>query len=81
MKHKWHRICIQLGIPNRKLLEFKKYGNPLSVGMDYWLNGNAEVPITWESVAAALESPSIKEPELATMLREKWIDEKPAEGK
>ena len=51
------------------------------MGLDYWLNGNTEVPITWESVVAALESPSIKEPELATMLREKWTDEKPAEGK
>ena len=80
MKHKWHRICIQVFLTESSL-SLRKCGNPLSVGLDYWLNGNIEVPIKWESVVAAMDSPSIKEPELATMLREKWIDEKPAEGK
>ena len=74
MKHKWHKICIQLGISNSKFHEFKENGDPFIEGLDYWLKGNTDAPITWGSVVAAVESPSVEEPGLAKTLREKWID-------
>ena len=75
VNHKWHRICIQLGIPNNKLREFEKNGDPLVASLDYWLNGNTDVPITWESVVAALESPSVGELGQAKVLKKKyWME-------
>ena len=75
VKHKWREICIQLGSDNSKLHEFSKmnHDNPLIEGVDYWLKDNTNVPITWRSVVAALESPCVGEPGLAKTLREKWI--------
>ena len=71
VKHKWHKICIQLGIPKYKLRQFD---DSITDGLDYWLNGNTNVPITWESVVAALNAPDVDEPGLAKTLREKWIE-------
>ena len=82
MQHKWRKICIQLGVPNCKLLQFEKDGDPLINSLDYWLNGNTEVPITWESVVAALNAPHVDEPGLAKKLRKKRIEiTNKAEGK
>ena len=74
MKHKWRKICIQLGIPNYKLRQFEKDDDPIINSLDYWLNGNTDVPITWESVVAALDTPDVDEPGLAKKLREKWTE-------
>ena len=74
MKHKWRKICIQLDIPNSKLHQYEKDGDSITNGLDYWLNGNTDVPVTWESVVAALDAPDVDEPGLAKILREKWIE-------
>ena len=74
VQHKSHKICIQLGISNSKFHEFKKDGDPFIEGLDYWLKGKTDVPTTWESVVAAMESLSVEEPGLAKSLRERWID-------
>ena len=80
VKHKWHKICIQLGISNSELSEFKKIrDDPLIEGLDYWLNGNTDVPITWGSVVAVLESPDVRENLLAEKLRKKWTTSKESE--
>ena len=79
MKHKWKDICIQLGISNSKLHEFKmslSHDDPLTEGIDYWLKSNTDVPITWESVVAALESYSVDERGLAEALKKKYAVDK-----
>ena len=75
MHHKWRKICIQLGIPNSQLLQFEKDDDPIIASLDYWLNGNTDVPITWRSMVAALESASVGEHGLAKVLREKYCME------
>ena len=72
---KWRKIGIQLGIPNFKLRIFEKDDDPLINSLDYWLHGNTDIPITWESVVAALESPSVGELGLAKELKEKYCME------
>ena len=61
LKHMWREISIQLGISNNKLHDFKKLDDPFTKSLDYWLNGNTDVPITWGSVVAALKSPHVGE--------------------
>ena len=75
----WQEICIQLNIPNKILRDFGIFGDPLTEGLDYWLNGNTDVPITWGSVVAALASPHVGEYLLAENLREKWTTSKESE--
>ena len=71
--HKWFKIGVQLGIPLHKLKEFEKEVDPLSVIIDYWLNGNGEgVPVSWRSVVAALESSYVDETGLAHRISEKY---------
>ena len=80
VRHIWQKICIQLGISNSKLSEFEKIrGDPFTEGLDYWFNGNTDVPITWGSVVAALESPHVGEFSFAERLREKWTTGKESE--
>ena len=72
VRHMWRKICIQLNIPWNKLLEFEKFEDPFTECLDYWLDGNTDVPITWGSVVAALESPDISQNLIAERLRKKW---------
>ena len=72
VKHKAYEIGIQLGVPNNKMLVFEKEGHLLLAAVDYWLCGNVpSVPITWESVVAALESEQVGELECAETIRKK----------
>ena len=75
MRQKWHKICIQLNIPNDKLRQVEKDDDPLITSLDYWLKGNTDIPITWESVVEALESPCVEELGLAKELKEKYCME------
>ena len=75
----WREICIQLNISNKKLHDFEKFDDPFTECLDYWLNGNTDVPITWGSVVTALESPHVNCNFLAERLREKWITIKESE--
>ena len=61
VRHRWQEISIQLGVSNNKLRDFKKFDDPFTKSLDYWVNGNTDVPITWGSVVAALESPHVGE--------------------
>ena len=72
IKTKWLEIGIQLGIPRRKLLEFKEDRDPLSAVVEYWLNGNTKVPVSWKSIVAALKSEHIAEPGLAEKINKKY---------
>ena len=73
--HKWFKIGVQLGIPRHILKEFEKETDPLSAVIDYWLNGNVEdleVPVSWRSVVAALESRHVMETGLANRISRKY---------
>ena len=68
--HKWFKIGVQLGIPYNKLKEFEKEDDPLSAAVNYWLSGNVkEVPVSWSSIVAALESSHVGETGLANRIK------------
>ena len=80
LRHIWRKICIQLGISSSHLRVFKKSDDdPFTRSLDFWLNGNTDVPITWGSVVAALASPYVGEYLFAKRLREKWSTSKESE--
>lgn len=72
--HKAHLIGIQLGVPHHKIAMFKKEEDDiLSAVINYWLCGNVlDVPVTWNSIIAALESKHVGEPGFAARIREKY---------
>lgn len=73
VEDKAYKIGIQLGIPRSKMQMFKKEDDMLSAVIDYWLSGNVEdVPATWESLVAALESKQVGETGLAKSISEKF---------
>lgn len=73
VQHKAYEIGVQLGISLGKLKELKKNGNLLLESLDFWLNGNTDVPVTWESVVNALESDFVKETGCAERIRKKHL--------
>ena len=79
VRHKWREICIQLNISNNKLHDFEKFADPFAEGLDYWLDGNTDVSITWGSVVAILTSHHVGEYVLAENLKEKWTTNKESE--
>lgn len=84
IKNKWQVIGIQLGIPRTKLQDFKEEDDPLSAVIDYWLRGNAtesSVPISWQSIVAALKSKHVDEHGLAEQIREKYCQNVEAKSK
>ena len=81
VRHMWREICIQLNISNKKLQDFEKFDDPFTECLDYWLDGNTDVPITWGSVVRALESPDLSYNFMAQRLREKWTTSKESEEK
>ena len=73
--HKWFKIGVQLGVPHGKLKGFEKEADPLAAVIDYWLNDNvedAEVPVSWKSVVAALESSYVGETGLANKISRRY---------
>ena len=71
--HLWFKIGVQLGVPHHKLMEFQKLDDPLTVVIDYWLNGNVkEVTISWKSIVAALKSDHVGETGLARRICKKY---------
>ena len=80
LRHIWRKISIQLGISSNHLHVFEKSDDdPFTESLDFWLNGNTDVPVTWGSVVAALESPHVGECVFAKRLREKWSTSKESE--
>ena len=45
--------------------QFEKEDDPLSAAIDYWLNGNTAIPISWKSIVDVLKSTSVEEVALA----------------
>ena len=73
VKYKWWDIGLKLHIPYHKLKEFEKEADPLAAVINYWLNGNVEnVPVTWRSIVAVLESSSVDEKGLAKTIGDKY---------
>lgn len=73
VKYKYDKIGMQLGISYGKLMELKKEDDPLAASVDYWLKGNVkDVPLSWSSVVAALESRHVDEHGLAKEIKDKY---------
>ncbi len=73
VKHKAFDVGIQLGVPLDKMLVFKQNDDILSAAVNYWLCGNvSDVPVTWKSVAEALESDFVGEAGLANKIKTKY---------
>ena len=73
VKYKWRDIGLMLNVPYYKLREFGKESNPFAAIIDYWLKGNVEdVPVTWRSIVAVLESNSLDEKGLARTIMNKY---------
>ena len=73
--HMWFKIGVQLGISCGKLKGFEKEADPLAAVIDYWLNDNvedAEVPVSWKSIVAALKSSYVGETGLANSISKKY---------
>ena len=51
------------------------HDDPLTEGLNYWLDGNTDVPITWGSIVEVLASHHVEEYVLAEILREKFSKE------
>ena len=76
--HKWFKIGIQLGIPRKTLLGFKKDDDPLSAVVDYWLNGNAGsggVPVSWKSIKEVLNSEHVDESGSANQVNQEYCQQ------
>ena len=73
VKFKWRNIGMMLNVPYHKRKEFEDEKNPLVEIINYWLNGNVkDVPVTWRSIVAALESDSVDEKGLAKAIADKY---------
>ena len=82
VKVKSHEIGVMLGIPQHKLLEFRKGDNPLPAIADFWLCGNVkEAEVSWKSITTALASDFVGEPALAKKISQKYCQvEEPQKG-
>ena len=72
---KWFSIGVQLGVSHSKLQEigtnYQTVDRCCCEVISFWLNGNADVPVNWESLVKVLESSMVGEKGLAKRLREK----------
>ena len=73
VKYKWRDIGLKLHVPYHKLKELEEEKNPFPTIIYYWLNGNIEdLPVTWRSIVAVLESSSVDERGLAKTIMDKY---------
>ena len=73
VKYKWRDIGLQLHVPHYKIKEFEDGKNPFVEIISYWFNGNVkDVPVTWRSIVAVLESSIVDEGGLARIILEKY---------
>ena len=75
VRGKWYDIGVQLDLSDTKLHEIEAdyhfMHRRFSEVINFWLKGNTLIPVTWESLIDALESPPVNERGLAKELREK----------
>ena len=73
VRHKWWTIGTKLHIPYQKLREFEVESDPFEAIINYWVKGNIpDVPVTWTSIIAVLESSAVDERRLAQVISEKY---------
>ena len=72
--HKAHAIGIQLGILMPKLKQFKMLPTDeiFPEIVNYWLEDNTVVEVSWNSIVAVLESKSVDEGGLANRIKKKF---------
>ena len=72
---KWFRIGVQLGISGAKLREietdYPTANRCFSEVINFWIEGNTQVAVTWKLLVEVLGSPFVDEKGLARRLREK----------
>ena len=72
---KWYEIGVQLGVSESKLRQIEAdhttVGRRFSEVISFWLKGNTQVAMNWESLVIVLESSFVDEKGLAKKLREK----------
>ena len=72
---KWFQIGVQLGVGESKLRQIRADNNTVHMCftevISFWLNGNTQVAVSWESIIDVLESHFVNEKGLANQLREK----------
>ena len=77
---KWLEIGIQLGIKRNKLETFERdhpsTSRCLMATVSYWLDGNTNIPVSWESVVTILNDPFVDESGIAKQIQEKYCHEK-----
>ena len=75
---KAHAIGIQLGVPFNKLKLFKTLPTDeiFPTIIDYWLEGNTDVEVTWNSIVAVLKSDPVDEIGLADRIQQKFCQPK-----
>ena len=75
MIDKWFQIGVQLGLSESKLRQIESNHRTVercfSEVISFWLNGNTQVAVSWNSLIDILESPFVNEKGLADKLREK----------
>ena len=73
---KWFQIGIQLGIGESRLhqieADHRTADRCLSEVIIFWLNGNTNADVTWESLITALEASGVNEKGLAKSLIQKY---------
>ena len=76
VESKWYKIGVQLSIPPCKLrtfeVDYHSCERRLSESLLFWLDGNHEIPVTWESIVQVLSSPSVNENSLACQIQAKF---------
>lgn len=82
---KWCEIGVQFGIEYHRLKAIKQESSGSEVHMFIeviyrWLQGNTDVPLSWESVVKALKTPSVDEKGLADQLHKKYCQPDDASG-
>ena len=72
---KWFQIGVQLGVSESKLRQIRADNHTVHMYftemISFWLNGNTQVAVSWESIINVLESHFVDEKSLANQLREK----------
>ena len=75
-KNKWHEIGVQLKIELSHLNDIEDMHTTserrMTEMLGYWLDGNTEAPICWESILKCLRAPTVNKRGLAEELKQKY---------
>ena len=75
MIDKWFQIGVQLGISEAKLCQIESNHRTVercfTEVINFWLNGNTQVGVSWKLIIDTLESQFVDEKGLAKKIREK----------